>query len=102
MGRSRPAGWPSGVAGASLAILSLACAALALDIRDRRNLALQRERLQSLANAAVEGLVVCQGNRIVNANDSFCRLAGSPAADLIGAELSRFLPKAMTQLGARR
>ncbi|QRE74197.1 EAL domain-containing protein [Methylobacterium aquaticum] len=95
-----PSRWLAvGVAGASLAILSLACAALALDIRDRRNLSLQRERLQSLANAAVEGLVVCQGNRIVNANDSFCRLAGSPAADLIGAELSRFLPKAMTQLG---
>ncbi len=88
-----PSRWLAvGVACASLAILFLACAALALDIRDRRRFSLERERLHSLANAAVEGLVVCQGNRIVNANDSFGTLVGLPAGDLSGIELSRFLP----------
>src|ERR1700712_691951 len=53
-----PARWlPAAVALASFAILLLACAALALDIRDRRNGQLEAERLRSLANAAVEGLV---------------------------------------------
>jgi diguanylate cyclase (GGDEF)-like protein/PAS domain S-box-containing protein len=87
-----------GIALTSLAILFLACAALALDIRDRRHAALQRERLNSLANAAVEGLVVCCGDLIVSANDSFGKLVGLAAADLSGAALSRFLPDAATRL----
>ena len=43
-------------------ILLLACAALVLDLRDRRRAEFERERLRSLANAAVEGLVVCRGD----------------------------------------
>ncbi len=80
------------VALASLAILLLACAALALDLRDRRLSTQEGERLRSLANAAVEGLVVCRGDRIVSANDSFAALAGSPTAELTGLPLSAFLP----------
>jgi diguanylate cyclase (GGDEF)-like protein/PAS domain S-box-containing protein len=86
------------VALASLAILLLACAALALDLRDRRLSAQEGERLRSLANAAVEGLVVCRGDRIVSANDSFAALAGSPTADLVGLALSSFLPGDATRL----
>ena len=81
------------VALASLAILLLACAALFLDIRERRAALLERERLNSLANAAVEGLVVCRGARIVSANESFGKLAGLAAAGLGGAALARFLPE---------
>jgi diguanylate cyclase (GGDEF)-like protein/PAS domain S-box-containing protein len=87
-----------GVSLASVAILMLACAALALDIRERRHAALERERLNSLANAAVEGLVVCRGDSIVSANDSFGKLVGMPASDLSGCLLSRFLPEAATRL----
>jgi len=93
-----PSRWLAvGVAAVSLSILFLACAALALDIRDRRNAALARERLHSLANAAVEGLVVCRGDLIVNANESFGKLVGETEVPA-GAALSRFLPDAATHL----
>lgn len=81
-----------GIALASLTILALAGAALVLDIRDRRQLALARDRLNSLANAAVEGLVVCRGDVIVSANNSFGGLVGLDAGALSGTALSRFLP----------
>ncbi|SFG97883.1 sensor domain-containing diguanylate cyclase [Methylobacterium gossipiicola] len=88
-----PARWLAmGIALASLTILALAGAALVLDIRDRRQLELTRERLHSLANAAVEGLVVCRGDVIVSANNSFGRLVGLDAGSLSGTALSRFLP----------
>ena len=94
-----PARWLAvGIALASLMILLLACAALALDVRDRRHAVLERERLHSLANAAVEGLVVCRGDLIVSANDSFGKLVGLAAGDLSGAALSRFLPDAAKRL----
>ena len=86
------------VALASFAILLLAGAALALDIRDRRQAALEGDRLRSLANAAVEGLVVCTGDAIVTANSSFAQLVGLPQDALAGTPLSAFLPDAATRL----
>ena len=92
-----PSRWLAvGVALASLAILLLACAALGVDIRDRRIAVREQARLHSLANAAIEGLVVCRGDAIVSANDSFGRLVGLSADDLPGTELSRFLPAVAT------
>ncbi|GJE03350.1 EAL domain-containing protein [Methylobacterium isbiliense] len=94
-----PARWLAvGVALASVTILLLACAALALDIRDRRHAAFERERLHSLANAAVEGLIVCRGDMIVNANESFGKLVDVVASELLNCDLSRFLPEAGTRL----
>ncbi|MCJ2022807.1 EAL domain-containing protein [Methylobacterium sp. J-067] len=87
-----------GVALASVAILLMAGAALLLDLRERRQAILARERLNSLANAAVEGLLVCRGTTIVNGNDSFGALVGLPASDLGGVPLARFLPGAGAQL----
>ena len=80
------------VALASFAILLLAGAALALDIRDRRHSKLEAERLHSLANAAVEGLVVCTGDTVVSANRSFAKLVGLPQGALVGTALSAYLP----------
>lgn len=80
------------VALASFAILLLAGAALALDVRDRRQAKLEGDRLRSLANAAVEGLVVCTGDIIISANQSFARLVGQVPDSLVGAALSAFLP----------
>ncbi|MDP4005649.1 EAL domain-containing protein [Methylobacterium sp. NEAU K] len=80
------------VALASFAILLLAGAALALDLRDHRHAKLEGERMRSLADAAVEGLVVCTGDTIVSANNSFARLVGLPQGALSGALLSAFLP----------
>ncbi len=94
-----PARWLAvAVAMASLTLLLLAYAVLALDVRDRRRAGLEGERLISLANAAVEGLVVCRGDMIVSANESFGRLVGRNVTDLAGVPLSRVLPEAAASL----
>ncbi|WP_264049554.1 bifunctional diguanylate cyclase/phosphodiesterase [Methylobacterium flocculans] len=84
------------VALASLTILLMAGTALILDIRDRQR-TIYRERLKSLANAAVEGLVICNNGLIVSANDSFAALTGTDARALAGAALARFIPDPATR-----
>jgi len=94
-----PARWLGvGVAAASVVILLMAVGALLLDLRERRQRTLAGERMNSLANAAVEGLLVCRGTTIVNGNDSFGALVGLPAPDLCGLNLSQFLPETETHL----
>ena len=66
---------------ASLIILVLAATALWIDLRFRRH-KIEAERMHGLANAAVEGLIVCDGNRIVSANDSIAALSGIASATL--------------------
>lgn len=73
-------------AAATLIILVLSASALWIDLRFRRQ-KLEVDRMHGLANAAVEGLIVCDGNRIVSANDSMGKLTGTPAATLNGMEL---------------
>jgi diguanylate cyclase len=88
-----PTGWLAvAVALASLAILLLACCGLALDIRDRRRLEQETDRMRGLANAAVEGLLVCDGETIATANHSFAKLAGIDEGQAPGTRLSTFLP----------
>ena len=89
---SRPAGLPSRSRFASLAILLLACCGLALDIRDRGRLEQETDRMRGLANAAVEGLLVCDGETIATANRSFASLTGIAEEQVAGAPLSSFLP----------
>lgn len=84
------------VALASLTILLVACMALILDIRERQR-AVHRERLRSLANAAVEGLVICHDGLIASANDSFAGMTGTEARALTGLALARFLPDPATR-----
>ncbi len=97
-----PASWMAlAVALASATILLLAAAALALEGRERRRVG-EAERLRSLANAAVEGLVVCRGERIVSANDSFAKLVGAAAVTLDGRSLLAFLPGEAGQILAQR
>ena len=87
-----PTSWLAiAVALASFAILLFAGLALGVDIRDRRHASLEGERLRSLANAAVEGLVVCKGDEVVSANRSFARLVGLDATEAEGRPLSEFL-----------
>jgi diguanylate cyclase len=85
------------VAFASFIIIMLALAGVALDLRDRRQVELEADRMQGLANAAVEGLLVCDGEAVVTVNDSFATLIGAPAEQLIGASLQRLFPDGSTR-----
>lgn len=89
-----------GVALAGFAILLSACGALVLDIRDRHRNGIETARMRGLADAAVEGLIVCGPDGIVAANRSFARLAGAAAE---GRSLSAFLPdaEAVARLSAK-
>ncbi|MEA2941839.1 MAG: hypothetical protein QOD09_2368 [Bradyrhizobium sp.] len=88
-----PAGWLAlGVAAAGFVIIGLALAGAVLDIRDRRRSELEVDRMRDLANASVEGLLVCDGETIVSVNTSFAALIGLPAASLVGARLDNCFP----------
>jgi diguanylate cyclase (GGDEF)-like protein/PAS domain S-box-containing protein len=99
-----PTSWlATAVALASATIVLLSFAALALDLRDRRHAELEVERMRSLANAAVEGLVVCDGATIVSVNESFASLSGFAPGEILGRSLDDYLsaPAALAKvLGA--
>jgi diguanylate cyclase (GGDEF)-like protein/PAS domain S-box-containing protein len=80
------------VCAASFTIILLSLTAVALDVRDRRRAELETDRMRGLANAAVEGLAVCDGDTIVTVNDSFAQLVGLPSAALAGSKLDLCLP----------
>lgn len=89
-----PIGWMAvAVASASFGILVLACAGLALDIRDRRRLEQAADHMRGLANAAVEGLLVCDGRTIATANESFAVLCGRDREEIAGTLLDLYFPK---------
>ena len=88
-----PAGWLAvGVAIASFGIIGLALAGVVLDIRDHRRSEREVDRMRDLANASVEGLLVCDGEVIVSVNTSFARLTGLSSANLVGARLESCFP----------
>ena len=80
------------VALASFTIIVLSFAGLALDIRDRRRSEVEADRMRGLANAAVEGLIVCREDVIATANNSFTTLAGAGDHDVVGAKLETYFP----------
>ena len=85
------------VALACLAILGLAAAGVVIDIRDHRRSELETDRMRDLADASVEGLLVCDGQTIVSANRSFSQLAGCPADSLIGGNLESCFPDSVAR-----
>ncbi len=92
-----PAGWLAvGVAIASLAILGLALAGVVLDIRDHRRSELEVDRMRDLADASVEGLLVCDGEMIVSVNTSFSILTGFTTDNLAGRKLESCFPDEIT------
>ena len=81
------------VSAAAFSILLFASVALWVDLRDIRRAGEEEERMRGLADAAVEGLVVCRDGIVVTANASFLALAGS--VKVVGrpfAELVRVVP----------
>ncbi len=90
-----PAGWLAiGVAVSSFTIILMALAGVAVDIHDQRRSLLEADRMRGLANAAVEGLLVCDGDTAVTVNTSFAQLVGSTMDGLIGAKLETYIPDA--------
>jgi diguanylate cyclase (GGDEF)-like protein/PAS domain S-box-containing protein len=94
-----PSGWLAiAVALASAIIILLSLAGVALEMRDRRRMELEYDRMQGLANAAFEGLLVCEGDSVVTVNNSFAGLVGSPAERMVGAKLEQYFPDEGTRL----
>jgi diguanylate cyclase (GGDEF)-like protein/PAS domain S-box-containing protein len=88
-----PAGWLAiGVAFASSAIIGLALAGVVLDVMDQRRSEREADRMLGLANAAVEGLLVCDGNAVVTVNTSFAQLAGTSPEDFADVTLDNCFP----------
>ena len=94
-----PSGWLAiAVALASFIIIALALTGVAIEMRDRRRAELEFDRMRGLANAAVEGLLVCEGDTIVTVNNSFADLVGSPAECMTCAKLEQCFPDEGTRL----
>jgi diguanylate cyclase (GGDEF)-like protein len=88
-----PASWLAiAVALASFAIILLAFAGLAVDLRDRRHSEREADRMRGLANASVEGLLVCEGHTIVTVNNSLATLVGNNVDAMVGATLESCFP----------
>ncbi len=87
------------VALASFVIVVLALGGVALEVRERRRQELEADRMRGLANAAVEGLLICDGELVVTVNDNFAALIGhSSAASIVGTKLEQYLPDADARL----
>ena len=83
---------------ASLGIVGLATAGVVIDIRDHRRSALETDRMRDLADASIEGLLVCDGQTIVSANKSFSKLVGRSASSLAGDTLENCLPDSVARI----
>lgn len=79
------------VCAVSFTIILLALAAVALDIREKNRAERETDRMHGLANAAVEGLVVCDNDLIVTVNNSFAALIGANSNELVGTKIESWL-----------
>ncbi|MFY9294324.1 MAG: EAL domain-containing protein [Methylorubrum rhodinum] len=80
------------LAAVSLGLLILAFVGLRLTLHARAQQRQDQQRLRDLANIALEGLAVCNGEVIATANHSLERLSGLTQAELAGRHLSALLP----------
>jgi len=76
------------VAAASSALIVVSLVALMIGRHQRRTAS---RRLGELADAAVEGLAICEDGRIVTANESLGRMTGLAPSDLVGRPLADLL-----------
>jgi diguanylate cyclase (GGDEF)-like protein len=80
------------VAGVSLALLALAIMGWRFDLSAKERQRRDGRRLRALADVALEGLLICQGDVVVTANNSIERLSGHGATALSGSFVSALLP----------
>ncbi|MBV9221479.1 MAG: diguanylate cyclase, partial [Methylobacteriaceae bacterium] len=83
-----------GVTGAMLAVLALGAISGTFDRTLASRSAQEAQRLSTLANVAFEGIVVCRDGCVVQANQSFAKLVGREADDLVGLPLAQFFAEA--------
>jgi diguanylate cyclase len=76
----------------ALIILSISFAMVLFDRKLARNAAEEAQRIKAFADAAIEGLVVIDGDRVVDANLSFLRLAGYDSLEALPSALADLLP----------
>ena len=82
-----------GVIGMALIILSMSIAVVVFDRKLHCRAADEARRLRAFADAAVEGLLVLDGDNVVDANQSILQLCGFDAAADRPKSLKQFLPK---------
>jgi diguanylate cyclase (GGDEF)-like protein len=70
----------------------LAVLGLRFEIAAKVRLKQDRRRLRELADVALEGLLICQGDMVVTANDSVESIAGYVPGALTGSYVSSLLP----------
>ena len=80
------------VAGVSLALIALAVLGWRFDLAAKERVRQDRQRLRDLADVALEGLLIAQGDVIVTANASIERLSGHARGVLTGRFVSSLLP----------
>ena len=73
-------------------ILSISFTMVLFDRRLARQALEETHRIRAFADAAIEGLVVADGGRVVDANRSFLRLSGFASADELPDSLDRLFP----------
>lgn len=81
------------IAAAVFIILAVAFAAVLLERRLARNALDEMRRLRTFADAAVEGLVILNGDRIIDANASFLALAGHVRLETAPTTISAYFPE---------
>jgi diguanylate cyclase (GGDEF)-like protein/PAS domain S-box-containing protein len=81
------------IAAAVFVVLAAGFAAVLLDRKLARNALDEMRRLRTFADAAVEGLVILDGERIADANASFLDLAGYADLDAAPATISGCFPE---------
>ena len=80
------------VALASFIVIAIALGGVAIEMRERRRQELETDRMRGLANASVEGLLVCDADTIVTVNDNFVTLSGYGTDGVVGTKLERYFP----------
>ena len=80
------------VAGVTVALLALALMGMRFDLRLKAMLRHDRDRLRELADVALEGLLICEGDRIVTVNRSFELLFGTSREQLANRTPAMIFP----------
>jgi diguanylate cyclase (GGDEF)-like protein/PAS domain S-box-containing protein len=87
------------IAFACCVMLLLSMAALDLDRRNAMRRATEKATLHVLTDIAVEGLVVCDGDRVVAVNKSFEQMTGRTADALVGASIDAVFDTSAASVG---